>query len=276
MSKKIFFMSGFPRSGNTLLTSILNQNKKIKATAHSVLPDVINNLDKLKRGPIYNNFKDEKSLDNLIEKTFTNYYSDWDCDYIIERGDWITPRNLNLLHRYFKHNEIKIVVLVRDILDIIGSYLFVCKRNPEFFINLNYESRDKSEMVYSYLEEKADMIMDKDSYVYAMLYSVKYLLKSNFKNYIFVEYNDLVNSPKDTLKKIYNFYEIEEYKHDFNNIKQFEVNGISYDDTMHGAEIHTLQEGDIKRREYQIEVPQRIVDKYRNLEIWKNEINSDR
>jgi hypothetical protein len=66
MSKKIFFISGFPRAGNTVLASILNQNKKIKATAHSILPDVIKNLHVLKQTPIYNNFKDEQSLNNLI------------------------------------------------------------------------------------------------------------------------------------------------------------------------------------------------------------------
>ena len=29
MPKKVYFLSGFPRAGNTLLSTILNQNKKI-------------------------------------------------------------------------------------------------------------------------------------------------------------------------------------------------------------------------------------------------------
>ena len=91
MNKKIYFISGFPRAGNTVLASILNQNKKIKTTAHSLLPDIIYTLDKLKEKPIYKNFPDEKSFNNLIENTFNNYYKDWDCEYVIERGDWITP-----------------------------------------------------------------------------------------------------------------------------------------------------------------------------------------
>ena len=69
-NKKIYFISGFPRAGNTVLASILNQNPKIKASAHSILPDVLFQLDKLKDKDIYRNFPDEKSLDNLIEKTF--------------------------------------------------------------------------------------------------------------------------------------------------------------------------------------------------------------
>ena len=38
--KKVYFISGFPRAGNTLLSSILNQNPNISATGKSFLPDM--------------------------------------------------------------------------------------------------------------------------------------------------------------------------------------------------------------------------------------------
>jgi len=40
MKKKVYFLTGFPRAGNTVLAAILNQNKNIGATGHSSLPDV--------------------------------------------------------------------------------------------------------------------------------------------------------------------------------------------------------------------------------------------
>ena len=95
--------------------------------------DVIYSLHKLKQKPIYKNFPDEKSFNNMVENIFSNYYEDWDCEYIIERGDWITPENLFLLEKYFKNNEIKIVILVRNILDIIGSYLQIAKKKSIVF-----------------------------------------------------------------------------------------------------------------------------------------------
>ena len=275
MNKKIYFISGFPRAGNTVLASILNQNKKIKTTAHSLLPDIIYTLDKLKEKPIYKNFPDEKSFNNLIENTFKNYYEDWDCEYVIERGDWITPENLFLLEKYFKNNEIKIVILVRNILDIIGSYLQIAKKNPLFFVNRIYEEKNKLEMIFEHIEEKADIVMEKNGYVHTVLYSIKNLLKNKFNNYIFIDYDDLLNSPKETLDKIYNFYGIEKYNHNYDNIEQFKVNDVSYDDKNIGAEIHTLREGKLKRNVYGVKVPQRVIDKYCNLEFWKNETNSN-
>jgi hypothetical protein len=270
-NKKIYFISGFPRAGNTVLSSILNQNPKIKTTAHSILPDAVQRLDNLKKLYAYQNFPDEKSLDNLIEKTFDSYYSQWDAEYIIERGDWITPYNLNLLQRYFKNNEIKIVILVRDILDILGSFLNVCRRNAEFYVNKQYEVSDKSTVIYDHKEEKAEIIMSRENYVYSTLYSINDLIKQDtFNNYIFVEYNDLVSKPEDTLKKIYNFYDIEEFKHDFNNIKEFSANGIKYNDSVLGGTMHDVKTGKLERQKYVLSVNQRVVDKYSNLEMWRD------
>jgi|TARA_R110001606_G_scaffold273333_1_gene421833 hypothetical protein len=268
--KKIYFISGFPRAGNTVLASILNQNPKIKTTALSILPEVILQLDNIKKTHLYKNFPDEKSFDNLIENTFTNYYDQWDAEYIIERGEWITPYNLHLLQKYFKNNEIKIVILVRDILDILASILEVCKNNPEFYINKEYEDSDKSTVIFGPEEEKAEIIMHKNSYVYSILYSINHLLKEDiFKNYIFVEYDDLVSKPEDTLKNIYSFLDIKHFKHDFDNIKLFKANGVEYDDTIFGGDMHTITTGKIKKHTSNPIVSQRVINKYSGLEMWR-------
>ena len=39
--KQYFYFTGLPRSGNTLLSAILNQNSDIYATGHSFLPDLL-------------------------------------------------------------------------------------------------------------------------------------------------------------------------------------------------------------------------------------------
>ena len=54
---------------------------------------------------------------------------------------------------------------MRDILDILASILEVCKNNPEFYINKEYEDSDKSTVIFGPEEEKAEIIMHKNSYV---------------------------------------------------------------------------------------------------------------
>ena len=46
MNKKFFFLTGLPRTGNTLLSSILNQNKDIITTNYSILAPLLHSIDK--------------------------------------------------------------------------------------------------------------------------------------------------------------------------------------------------------------------------------------
>ena len=53
---------------------------------------------------------------------FDSYYKDWDAKYIIDRGNWGTPTNLDLLQQVID-NDVKIICTVRDIVEIIASFL---------------------------------------------------------------------------------------------------------------------------------------------------------
>jgi hypothetical protein len=46
--KKYFFISGFPRAGNTLLSSILNQNKDILVSGQSIVPEIFYRIEEIK------------------------------------------------------------------------------------------------------------------------------------------------------------------------------------------------------------------------------------
>ena len=95
--KQMFFLHGLPRTGNTLLGSILNQNPKIAVTANSPCADMLGEMYMLKHTDIFKNFPDHKSFDNVAKSLFKNYYKDWSADYIIDRAPWGYPINLKFL-----------------------------------------------------------------------------------------------------------------------------------------------------------------------------------
>ena len=105
-NKKIFFLAGFPRSGNTLLTSILNQNPDICCTANSITLEIMKDLFLLKKTDTFQNFPDEQSLDNVMDEVYNLYYKHWNYKYIIDRGPAGTPSNLKLLNKHFKQNTL--------------------------------------------------------------------------------------------------------------------------------------------------------------------------
>ena len=123
--KHIYFLTSMPRAGNTLLGSILNQNKNISVTSNSILPEIIFRLHELKYFEIFRNFPDDKSLNNVIKNVFNNYYKDWKHDYIIDRGTWGTPFNLLCLKSIIK--KPKFIILYRPVLECLASFIKIEK-----------------------------------------------------------------------------------------------------------------------------------------------------
>ena len=260
--KDIFFLHGLPRAGNTVFSSIMNQNPDVAATANSICADMIGELYLLKHTDIFKNFPDHKSFDNVAKTVFENYYKDWKQDYIIDRAPWGYPINLKFLKE--TKSNIKIIILVRDIIEVLGSFIDWSNREPTSFVN-RYEAKT--------VEEKCDMLMNKEGQIVKELIGIKHLLDYQPKEiYHLIKFNDLVENTENTIDGVYNFLDIPKFKHDFNNISQFKVNDMGYDDTVVGNGLHTLTTGAIsnykeKYDAYSI-IPKNIINKYKQCNYW--------
>ena len=261
--KEIFFLNGLPRAGNTVFGSIMNQNPNVAATANSICADMMGELFILKHTDIFKNYPDHKSFDNVAKTVFENYYKDWKQDYIIDRAPWGYPINLKFLKE--TRSNIKIIVLVRDIIEVLGSFIDWSNREPTSFVN-QYEAKT--------VEEKCDMLMNTDGQIVKELIGIKHLIDQQSKEiYHIVKFNDLVKDTENTINNLYNFLGIPKFKHDFNNIGQFKVNDMGYDDTIVGNGLHTLTTGAIsdykeKYDAYSI-IPKSIIEKYKQCNFWE-------
>ena len=83
-----------PRSGNTLFTSIMNQNPEVAVTANSITLEIMKEMYLLKGTDTFQNFPDEQSLDNVMDEVYKLYYKYWNYKIIIDRGPVCTPGNL--------------------------------------------------------------------------------------------------------------------------------------------------------------------------------------
>tara|TARA_R110000803_G_scaffold29811_1_gene67751 strand:+ start:148 stop:924 length:777 start_codon:yes stop_codon:yes gene_type:complete len=237
IDKQFFYLCGLPRAGNTLFASIMNQNKNISVTGNSIVCDILYQINELKHTETFGLFNNVKSFDNVLVNIMNNYYDNWDSEYIIDRSPWGTPYNLELLKTL--NNDIKIIVLVRDIKEIMAS-----------FIRFSYMDTD------NYISNIATTIEDRFDFVYngelsKWIYAVKNLIQPDNRKYIhLVEYNDLVNNTKEEIDKIYKYLDIPIFKHKFNNLDQLENNGISYNDESVGEGLHTIMTDKVEKRDY--------------------------
>ena len=245
-----------PRSGNTLFASIMNQNPAIAATANSITLEIMKDLFLLKQTDVFQNYPDHKSLDNVLDSVFDTYYKDWPQRIIIDRGPVMTSGNFALMQKHYKR-PFKCIVLLRNLMDVLASYMQWYTENPDAFPNRYNLNTD---------DEKLSMIMNKDGAVAKDLEAIK-----NASNYPdichFVKYDDIVVNPEKEFKKIYKFIEEPYFYHRFNNVDQVNVNGLSYDDKIVGSNMHKLFDGPVRKvyNPYIEKIPERIKSKYEHI-----------
>jgi len=257
-NRKLFFLVAQPRSGNTLFASIMNQNKDIAATANSLTLEIMKDLFLLKKTDVFNNYPDHKSLDNVLDNVFNNYYQHWPQRIIIDRGPVMTTGNFQLMQKHFKHG-FKCIVILRDLMDVLASYMQWYTKNPDAFPNRYGHNTD---------EEKLMMIMNSKGAVAKDLEAIK-----NSFNYPdichYVKYDDIVANPEQEFRKIYQFLDEPYFNHRFNNLDQVSVNGLSYDDKIVGDNMHKLFDGPVRKvyNPYIEKIPKSIKERYGHIKF---------
>ena len=256
-NKKLFFLVALPRSGNTLFASIINQNPEIAATPNSITLEIMKDLFLLKETDVFQNYPDHRSLDNILDIVYDTYYKDWPQRIIIDRGPVMTPGNFALMQKHFKR-PFKCIILLRDLIDVLASYMKWYTENPSAFPN-KYNCKND--------EEKLSLIMNNEGAVAKDLEAIK-----NSYNYPglchYVKYDDLVVQPKEEFEKIYQFLGEPYFNHRFENLQQVEVNGIKYDDTIVGKNMHNIRS--VVRKVYNPyinKIPERIRQKYGHIKF---------
>ena len=256
-NKKLFFLVAMPRSGNTLFASIMNQNPEIVCTANSITLEIMKDLFLLKDTDVFQNYPDHKSLDNVLDVVYDNYYKDWPHKIIIDRGPVMTPGNFEVVQKHFKR-PFKCIILLRDLMDVLASYMQWYTENPDAFPNRFNLNTD---------DEKLSMIMNNKGAVAKDLQAIK-----NSYNYpemcLYIKYDDLVAQPEKEIRRVYEFINMPYFNHTFKDLKQININGIGYDDTIVGKNMHTIRT-EIKKKynPYINKIPERIRQKYEHIKF---------
>ena len=240
--KKFYFLSGYSRSGNTLLSSILNQNKNITVSPNSCVVEIMYDLFKMYESSWIKNVPEFSGLNNVTIKLLENYYEHIDSKFIFERGAWGTPYNLSMLQRL--NHQPKFLLLVRPLIEVLASYVKVQK------------PKDVENFIYNVMHPDVGKI-------YFDWQSTSNIINTN-QNYLLIKYDDLVNNTEEKMKEIYNYFNIPEFKHVFQNVEQFNYNGVQYDDSVfESPNLHKIR-SDIKKEDYDIEkyLPKEIIKRY--------------
>lgn len=257
MNKKYHCITGLPRSGSTLLVSILRQNPAFHASISDSLCGLVGNtISSCQRGP---GMKHEVPLEkrkNIVKHLIDGFYYDVDKPVIFN-----TNRGWTFVTNVVKDilPDAKMIVCVRDINWIIDSFELAQRKNP--FTVSSMFPRGHAGNVYT----RVSSLMGDDGIVGNPYLGVKQALAGPDKNMLYIlEYEHLTKNPEQALRSIYEFIGAPYFEHDFNNV---EGSWDEYDEEI-GIKLHTVKRKvEFVPREHIL--PPDILDRYKDMEFWR-------
>ena len=108
--------------------------------------------------------------------------------------------------------------------------------------------------------------MNKNGAVAKELMSIQYLLQHP-EMAVFIKYDDLVQNPERELRKVYQFLNLSYFPHKFIDLNQITVNGLQYNDSIVGENMHTIRTKKIMKveNEYKYMIPERFIKEYGHI-----------
>ncbi len=232
----LHMLSGMPRSGSTLLACLLAQNPRIHSTETSGCMDMMfgmraqwPNLIEHQASP-----PSEETIRRLFRGVLEAYHGDKEEPVIIDKcRGWL---NLVETAEFALEREIKILVPVRDLRDVLASFekLWQKNRHSKYVLGEgdNYQQ-------FQSMEGRLRWWMRQDQTTGLAVSRIIDAVRRGYRDRMhFVDYDLLTQQPLDTMNAIYDFLGEDHFTHDFDNIEQV----TSENDEVHGIPgLHTIQ-----------------------------------
>ncbi len=212
-------MAGLPRSGSTLLSAILNQNPDIYVTPSADTSFLILSLYKTSQvSESYHAGFAPEGYQNIMAKLPNAFYEHIDKPYIIDKNrSWGTPENIEVAELFAEN--VKIICPVRPILEILASFVRLAEANPDNFIDKFVRDYPVSQFRPKN-DARCDALMAANHHIENSIFSLASALDPRHQGkFHFVAYDDLVSKPEKVVQAIYQFLEIPEFPHRFENLK---------------------------------------------------------
>lgn len=256
--KKFHLISGLPRSGTTLLSTILKQNPKFEASISGPLARFTRAIiqESSSQGGYRYECPPEKRK-KLINGLFENYYDDptKDVAFNTNRGWGLLLPTIKDLYPYSK-----MIVCVRDIGWILDSFETLQRKNPYVFTSMF--SPEENINVYT----RCETLMNPARTLGFAYNAVKQAITGEHKNSIMIlEYDKLAKNPEFMMKAVYNFINEPYFNHDYDNV---EASYDEFDEDIQLPGLHKTRKK-IEFIQRQTIIPPDIWQRVQGMEVWR-------
>ena len=270
MKYDYFMMAGLPRSGSTLLRSILNQNPTIYSGPISPSVELLYYTDKyFQESEMLLASPQPESCYNILSNIMDLFYEPIlkkeGKSKVIEFNRAI-PNNIERFRTYIKE-DVRIVCPVRSIPEILASFISLIHRNSDKISFVDQYLIDKGIEVND--DNRCDYLMSDYGIVGQALFALAQSFRRNEQNLLkIVEYDDLVANTQQVMKEIYDFWGLENWEHSYENLENKYPENDLFQYNLEG--MHTVGRTIKKTCKKPEEVlSMSIIEKYSGMEYWR-------
>jgi sulfotransferase len=220
VDKKFFFLGGMPRSGSTLLASVLAQNPDIHSTTTSgILGMILNvrnhwhNMEEFKALP---EEETETRKVGVMRGMLRGYFEHATQPILIDKSrQWVA--HLELAAKILDH-EPKVIAPVRDLRDCLCSFEKLWRKSKD---TRQISQELGNPVKFQTMEGRFEVLSSSNQIVGACYDNIKDACVRGWrKNILFVEYEKFTAKPGRALEEVYDFLGLPYFKHDFENVQQ--------------------------------------------------------
>lgn len=272
LKRHYVFMAGLPRSGGTLLASILNQNPAIHSGASSPVCGMMNSLKaSIEITEQFRAYPKPHVVPAMCYSVLDSFYSDREEEIVVDKSrEWATPRCFATLRSSLPY-EPRVILPVRPIIEILASFISLIHNNSG---SVSFLDRDiQVQQVFNFYrhpdDTRCDHLMLPKGPIDNALYGLAFACQpENSRYFHFVEYDDLVSNTEATIDGIYDFLGLEKFSHSYDDIQ----NMFHENDEVHGLNgMHDVRRTISKKSvDPQKVLSPYVLQKYSNMEFWRD------
>ena len=256
--KELFFISGLPRSGSTLLSAILRQNPDFYADISSPVQGLVASTINVITGSESNHLIDEPRRKHVLRALVQSYYDSVKPDTVFDTSRGWTSKTSLLKELY---PQTKIICCVRDLPWILDSFERIAAKNTLYDATLTDDEARQT------VTTRCDALMDvkKEGQVVKPYYFLEEGMLLNPDMIMLMEYESLCKKPESVMREIYQFIGKPYFNHDFDNV---EYDNEVFDKALNMKSLHTVRRK-VTWEERPTILPKSVWEKYSGKEFWR-------
>lgn len=223
--REIFYMSGLPRSGSTLLMNLIAQHPEVFPTPtsglHQLLQDTKISWSNIIEHKSDKNAGSDDNLKRTLNSILTNYHNT-DKKFIVDKcRGW--GHSIEMIEA-ITNKKMKIIAPVRDIREILASFEVLYRKG-------SYKFPPQGPMPQC-INTEGRMLnwLSLDGEVGASYAILKDAFHRGFSDrFLLIDYDFLTHEPENTMNVVWDFLNLSRIKHNFMDI----VNQTPEDDSVY-------------------------------------------